>query len=135
MKLRYTLLLSALISANIYAGNSAHVQAHVKIGPNTGRINHSILFQSGHDIFISNPYNDRNMTYTYVYKLCSDRTGCKIESYTKTLTPGQIYTENHILQVSGVWPRAGSKSIWAITQVIGEFNEFDQRGNSISVWY
>jgi hypothetical protein len=134
MKLRYTLLLSSLLATNVLAGND-HVRAYVKIGPNSGRVNQSIPFQSWHYVAITNPYFTKNMTYTYVYKLCSEWTGCKMQKFTKTLVPQQQYIEEHIMNFAGVWPRGGSKQIWATTEILGEFTDSVTAANTLSVFY
>ena len=149
MKIKYALLLSALISTSVMADGikldkeysaktkqeikslmGAYTYAKTQAFPQNGLVLHNIKVKSYHEIFLSNPSADHDMTYTYNYELCATDQGCLHVSQSKILHPQETFTEGHWIEGYVGYGKTGTYKLSSATTIQGEYNE-DARDQQI----
>ncbi len=133
LKQKLVLTTLAMLCSTSYAGDSAHVFARTWINSVNGQPNRGISIGARHQMFISNPAYDHDMTYTWTYELCPWHRECYRATFTKTLKPQTIYTEFHNSGLGLVYDKTGQYPITAKTIVKGEYNEYAEQTTYIEV--
>jgi hypothetical protein len=133
-KILVSLIVSGVCSTSFSAPNQA-VSAHTIMHQGFAHVNAYIRYNAGHEIFLTNP-TDHVITYNFEYRLCINSPSgqdCDIATGSKTLNPGEQYSEGHATHLDIKFVRSGFFVIWGTTTINGEFSAVDKEEAQIYV--
>lgn len=127
--------LIALLLLPIIAHSSPTAKAYALTNGTITHRNIATAFASRHSVTIS---NDQPLPkiFDVTISLCPPDLGrCRKEVYHIALVKGQTYTKEYLLKTTFIFPRVGTKTLTATTQVTGSADAVAYDYKSVEVFF